>query len=117
MSSLLANLRHVLGSRDPSVEQRRVPRDLVDLDSALHAGGHSHAIRIINLSPLGLMGRSDAALHPGDRITIHLPVIDDRGAIVRWTGDGRIGVEFIEPVAPDLYARMMHIIPPRRTMW
>ncbi|MEQ6333062.1 PilZ domain-containing protein [Sphingobium sp. MK2] len=117
MSSLFANLDHVLRSRDPAVDQRRAPRDLVDLLSHVTARHRAHSVRIINLSPLGLMCRSDEALGVGERITVWLPLVQDMPADIRWVEDGRIGMEFIEPIKPRIYDALMTLIPPRQTAW
>ncbi|WP_298395973.1 PilZ domain-containing protein [Sphingobium sp.] len=116
-SSIFANLRHVLRSRDPAIDQRRAKRDLVDMVSHIMANGRSHSVRIINISMLGLMCRSDSVFMSGDRISIWLPILQDYPAEVRWTEDGRIGMEFFEPITPKIYDAMLTLIPPRRTAW
>lgn len=116
-SSVFANLGHVLGSRDPSVEQRRVRRDLVDLASHATARGQSQGIRIINISALGLMCRNEEPLMTGEHVTVWLPILKDYPAEVRWAEDGRAGMEFLEPITPELYDAMLSLIPPRRTAW
>ncbi|MFP5434812.1 MAG: PilZ domain-containing protein [Alphaproteobacteria bacterium] len=117
MSSLFAHLDHVQRSRDPAVDQRRARRDLVDLVSHVTAGDHAHSVRIINLSPLGLMCRSDERVSVGERVTVWLPLVQDMPADIRWVEDGRIGMEFIEPIKPRIYDALMALIPPRRTAW
>ena len=116
-SSVFANLGHVLRSRDPSVEQRRAQRDLVDMVSHATARGRTHGIRIINISALGLMCRTDADLLTGEHVTVWLPVLTDYAAVIRWAEDGRIGMEFAEPIKPRLYDAVTALIPPRRTAW
>ncbi|MEG8223731.1 PilZ domain-containing protein [Sphingomonas sp. HH69] len=117
MSSLFAHLDHVLRSRDPAVDQRRARRDLVDLVSHVTVGRRAHSVRIINLSPLGLMCRSDERVSVGERVTVWLPLVQDMPADIRWVEDGRIGMEFIEPIKPRIYDALMALIPPRRTAW
>ncbi|EXS68911.1 PilZ domain-containing protein [Sphingobium sp. Ant17] len=117
MSSLFTHLDHVQRSRDPAVDQRRARRDLVDLVSHVTARGSAHSVRIINLSSLGLMCRSDGGLPVGERITVWLPLVQDIAADIRWVEDGRMGVEFLEPIKPLLYDGLMGLIPPRRTAW
>ncbi|MCP1470702.1 hypothetical protein J3E64_002395 [Sphingobium sp. OAS761] len=117
MSSVFANLGHVMRSRDPSIEQRRASRDLVDMVSHATGRGHTHGVRIINISILGLMCRTDGEWLMGERATIWLPVLKDYPAMVRWVEDGRIGMEFLEPIKPRVYERMMALIPPRQTAW
>ena len=117
MPSVLANLAHVAKSRDPAVNQRRAPRVLVDMVSHVTARGRSHGVRIINISPLGLMCRTDAEILIGERVSVWLPIVKDLLAEVRWAEGGRIGVEFIEVVKPRIYDAMLALIPPRQTVW
>ncbi|MFZ2994924.1 PilZ domain-containing protein [Sphingobium sp.] len=117
MSSMLAHLNHVVQSRDPAIDLRRAKRDLVDMASQMVADGFDHPIRIINISPLGLMGRCDGAFATGDHVTVSLPMLDDYPADIRWNEDGRVGMEFLTPVEPDIYARLIALMPPRQTAW
>jgi len=117
MSSVLASLAHVAKSRDPGVNQRRAPRVLVDMVSHVIALGRTHGVRIINISPLGLMCRTDAELLVGERVSVWLPVVKNVQAEVRWAEDGRLGVEFRAPVEPRVYDAMLALIPPRQTAW
>jgi len=116
-SSVFANLGHVMRSRDPSVDQRRVARDLVDMVSHITADGRTHGVRIINISPLGLMCRTEELLTLSGRVLIWLPVLKDRRALVRWSEEGRFALEFGEPLPTAGYDAMMALIPPRRTAW
>ncbi|MET0372451.1 MAG: PilZ domain-containing protein [Sphingobium sp.] len=115
--SLFANLNHVIRSRDPAVDKRRAARDLVDMVSHVTLAGRTQGVRIINISSLGLMCRSDAVLPVGERLTIWLPVVKDLTADVRWVADGRLGMEFLTPIDPRIYDAMLALIPPRRTAW
>jgi len=117
MSSVFANLNHVMRSRDPGVDQRRAARDLVDMVSHVTARGRTHGVRIINISALGAMCRSEGELLMGERLTIWLPILKDHPAEVRWVEDGRLGVEFLQPIAPRIYDALMALVPPRRTAW
>lgn len=117
MPSTFASLAHLKQSRGPSVSQRQVQRDLVDMVSHITANGRSHGARIINISALGLMCRTDAQFDMGQRVTIWLPVVKDHMAEVRWAEDGRVGVEFIDRIEPTIYDAMLSLIPPRQTAW
>lgn len=116
-SSVFANLGHVLRSRDPAVDQRRVARDLVDMVSHVTVQGRTFGVQVINISPRGLMCRSDEPLREGDRVTIWLPVVKDYPMDIRWVADNRAGTEFLEPIDPRIYDAMLTLIPPRRTAW
>ncbi|WP_022682700.1 PilZ domain-containing protein [Sphingobium bisphenolivorans] len=117
MPSVLASLAHVAKSRDPDVNQRRAPRVLVDMVSHVVARGRSQGVRIINISSLGLMCRTDAELFIGERISVWLPIVKEVTAEVRWAEDGRVGVEFMTPIEPRMYDAMLSLIPPRQTAW
>lgn len=117
MPSVLASLAHVAKSREPSPNQRRAPRVLVDLVSHLTARGQSHGARIINISALGLMCRTEAQLAIGEQVSLWLPIIKEVPAEVRWAEDGRVGVEFRVPIEPRVYDAMLALIPPRQTAW
>lgn len=117
MSSVLASLAHVAKSRDPGVNLRRAPRVLVDLDSHVVARGSTHEIKVINISPLGLMCRTGADLLIGERVSVWLPIVKNVQAEVRWAEDGRIGVEFRQSIEPHFYNAMLPLIPPRQTAW
>ncbi|WP_041390282.1 PilZ domain-containing protein [Sphingobium chlorophenolicum] len=117
MSSMFASLAHLNRSPDPAVNQRRVQRDLVDMVSHVTAQGRSHGVRIINISALGLMCRTEAQLAIGERVTVWLPVVKEQAGEVRWAEEGRIGVEFRERIDPRTYDAMLSLIPPRQTAW
>lgn len=115
--SVFANLGHVMRSRDPSRDLRRANRDLVDMISHVTVDGRTHGVRIINISALGAMCRSDADLPVGGRVALWLPVVTDIAAEIRWASDGRMGMEFFEPIDPRIYDAMIALTPPRRTAW
>lgn len=117
MPSVLAKLAHVAKSRDAAVNQRRAPRILVDMVSHLTARGRSYGVRVINISALGLMCRTDAEVTIGERVSVWLPIVKDVQAEVRWAEDGRVGVEFREPIEQRVYDAMLALIPPRQTVW
>lgn len=117
MPSVLASLAHVAKSREPAVNQRRAPRILVDMVSHIILHGRTHGVRIINISAMGLMCRTDTPLMIGERISVWLPVLKNVQAEVRWAEDGRIGVEFRKPIDPSVYEEMLLLVPPRQTAW
>ncbi|WP_420146372.1 PilZ domain-containing protein [Sphingobium sp.] len=116
-SSVFEQLGHVIGSRDPSVEQRRVQRDLVDLATHAKVRDATLPLRVINISALGLMCRTKETLLVGEHLTVWLPIIKDYPAEIRWSQDGRAGMEFLEPITPKIYDAMLSLIPPRQTAW
>ncbi|MGV3770820.1 MAG: PilZ domain-containing protein [Sphingobium phenoxybenzoativorans] len=103
-------------AKNPS-ELRRAERELVDFGTKAALRGLMHEIRVINISALGLMARIDADVRKGDKLIIELPHVRTVDAIVRWVEDGRIGTEFVNPVAQADYALMLVSIPKRQTAW
>lgn len=116
-SSVLSNLDHLRRSRDPSIDLRRAQRELVDIVSHATARGQTLPVRIINISALGLMCRTDGELLKGERVDIWLPILKGYPAEIRWVEDGRAGMEFSEPISPTIYDAMLLLIPPRPTVW
>lgn len=79
--------------------------------------GQTQGVRIINISALGLMCRTDAELLIGERVSVWLPVVKNIAAEVRWAQDGRVGVEFLQAIEPRIYEATLALIPPRQTAW
>lgn len=85
-------------------EERGERRDEVLLRTqATGEHGQPHVITIVNLSPGGLMARSDAALESGDALSVDLPTVGRVGLEVRWSLGGRIGCRFDRPVQAERY--------------
>lgn len=83
---------------------RAEPRDEVHHRSrATLADRRTVSILIVNLSPQGLMIRSDAAVSVGEWMRITLPVLGEVQAAVRWALGGRIGCQLEKPIAPNQY--------------
>lgn len=49
---------------------------------------------IVNISASGLMARCEAPPMVGDGLRVHLPILGEVAAVVRWALGGRIGCEF-----------------------
>lgn len=96
---------------------RRSPRDLVDFVTGFTTSAGSGEIRIINISRLGLMGRTTAMLKMGDRILLTLPHVRMMEAVVRWAEDGRIGTEFLKGIPDTDYDAMLGYLPRRQQDW
>ncbi len=61
---------------------------------ATDAHGRPLVLTVVNLSPGGLMARTDAPLTTGERATVELPTLGRVGVEVRWVLGGRIGCRF-----------------------
>ena len=60
--------------------------------------GRRHVVRLVNLSPSGAMVAFHGDLAEDDAVTLHLL---DHGPVtgqVRWSRDGRLGINFSEPL-------------------
>lgn len=87
-----------------SWDERGEQRDEVLLRTrATSVEGYPHVITVVNLSPGGLMARSDAVLMAGDALSVELPTLGRIGVEVRWSLGGRIGCRFDRAVPVDRY--------------
>lgn len=62
---------------------------------------------VVNLSPHGLMVRTDAEIAGGEQLRIALPVVGTVGASVRWSLGGRIGCRLDHAIAPRDYRALL----------
>ncbi|MES2754403.1 MAG: PilZ domain-containing protein [Pseudomonadota bacterium] len=86
---------------------RREHRDEVHhRTKATGPGGAALTLLIVNISPRGLMARCDTAIAVGTQLSLtlgHAPVV----AEVRWALAGRIGCEFVAPIAANAYYALL----------
>lgn len=76
-------------------DERVADRDEVHYRArAFGPDARPHTLLVVNISPHGLMARSEAAFVQGDRLRIMLPVVGVMVAEVRWCLGGRLGVSF-----------------------
>ena len=86
------------------IDGRAEPRDEVHHRTrAVLADHRSVPVLIVNLSPLGLMIRSDATVSVGEWLRIQLPVVGEVQVAVRWALGGRIGCQLERPIAANRY--------------
>ena len=85
-------------------DERGEVRDEVLLRArATDAAGRPSVMTVVNLSPGGLMARTDASIAPGDRLTVELPQLGRIGMEVRWMLGGRVGCRFDVGVSAERY--------------
>jgi hypothetical protein len=85
-------------------EERAEPRDEVHHRSrALLADRRNVPVLIVNLSPHGLMIRSDAPVSVGEWMRVQLPVVGEMQAAVRWALGGRIGCQLERAIPASQY--------------
>lgn len=58
---------------------------------------------VVNLSPQGMMIRTDADVVVGETITVMLPVMGEVSAVIRWTLGGRIGCQMAIAIPAGRY--------------
>lgn len=93
----------VTGAQSENTGDRLVHREKVEHRTRVCiAGNRSVAFLIVNISPQGLMARCETPLAAGDQLRIQLPLLGETGAEVRWVLGGRVGCQFLQPIAaPD----------------
>ncbi|MCP3733754.1 PilZ domain-containing protein [Sphingomonas sp. RP10(2022)] len=83
---------------------RAEPRDEVHHRCrAMLADRRSVPVLVVNLSPQGLMIRSDAPVSVGEWLRITLPVMGEVQAAVRWALGGRIGCQLERAIPGGQY--------------
>lgn len=83
----------------PGPNQRRVPRQDVEVSATLRASGN-HGIDIVirNISTLGFMAEATGELEAESRIRVRLPSLGTVLARVVWVKDGKVGCEFTNEI-------------------
>ena len=101
-----------------TIESRRAPRDIVSFRAPLDGpAGIRTSVLMVDISPFGFMSRSQAPLTPGDVVAVKLPVVGNRAAKIVWSLGGRVGGEFLDPIASDIYAMMLKRAPNDKPAW
>ena len=91
-STFGVGIRRLLDERG----EERMP--LGSQTAMLEHQGRRHVVRLVNLSPSGAMVAFHGVLADGEQATLHLL---DHGPVtgqVRWSRDGRLGINFSEPL-------------------
>jgi hypothetical protein len=80
-------------------DERSEEREEAESQTAvLEHRGRKHVVRLVNLSPGGAMVIFAGLPHIGEEVRLHLLGRSQVTAHVRWVRDGRIGVNFAEPL-------------------
>lgn len=75
----------------------RAPRLQLDCEGEMAVDNRRHPVFIQDISQRGVKLRT-SLVHAGEEVMIHLPGMEPRKALVRWTQDGRAGLSFIRPL-------------------
>ena len=66
---------------------------------------------VVNISPGGLMARSDEPHEPEATIRVTLPMLGQVAGRVRWSLGGRIGCQFDRPIGAGDYRALLAVLP------
>lgn len=92
-------------------DTRGEPRDeVMHRTRAIDADGQSIKLVLVNMSANGLMARCEGNPEAGDRLQIHLPILGNAGAVVRWSLGGRIGCELDRTIPLAEYYGMLSVM-------
>lgn len=62
---------------------------------------------LVNLSPYGFLIRTALTVIDGCQISIELPIVGDIRARSVWSMEDQIGGEFLSPIDPRFYGRVL----------
>lgn len=80
------------------IDERSVDRDEVHFRARIFgADAEGSSLLVVNMSPHGLMARTDRDHAEGDRVRLILPQVGVVAGDIRWALGGRIGVRFDTP--------------------
>ena len=82
----------------------RAPRLQIDCEGEAVVGDSRWTIHVHDISQRGIKTELPAA-RPGDEVTVSLPGMEPRKAIVRWAQAGTVGLNFVRPIAFEELAR------------
>lgn len=82
----------------------RAPRLQIDCEGEAVIGDARWTIRVQDISQRGIKTTLPSA-RPGDEVTIMLPGMEPRKAIVRWAQSDQVGLNFVRPIAFEELAR------------
>lgn len=71
------------------------------------ADGAPCKLVVVNVSPNGMMARTERDFAVGDKVTLDLPLAGTFVAEVRWSLGGRIGCQFEREVPRAFYSAML----------
>ena len=81
--------------------RRRAPRQPIAVETTVRELGAPGAdARVLNISAHGFMAESATDFPPGTRVWLLLPGQPRANALVKWSGRGRFGAEFLEVIDP-----------------
>ena len=92
-------------------DSRGEPRDeVMHRTRATDSDGQSIKLVLVNMSASGLMARCEGDPKAGERLRVHLPILGEVDAIVRWSLGGRIGCELERTIPLADYYGMLTVM-------
>ncbi len=100
----LENSLQNMGSHYIDTRINRAPRLQIDCAGQAQIDGHTVDIRLKDISQRGLKAIIPT-IRPGDEVTLLLPGMEPRKAVVRWLQHDLAGLSFVRPIAFETLAR------------
>ena len=92
-------------------DSRGEPRDeVMHRTRATDSDGRSIKLVLVNMSANGLMARCEGDPKAGERLRVHLPILGEVDAVVRWSLGGRIGCELERTIPLADYYGMLTVM-------
>jgi hypothetical protein len=88
-----------LGSKIVEGRVNRAPRLAMTCEAELKRGDHLSSLALQDISQRGLKASTSSSVRVGDEVQVCLPDLEPRKAIVRWSKDGAIGLNFVRSLA------------------
>ncbi|HEV2567550.1 PilZ domain-containing protein [Sphingomonas sp.] len=88
-------------------DRREEPREEIYHRARAVIGGTLVPLQLVNISASGFMARTEAAVEPGAKLKIRLPVVGECDAEVRWALAGRIGCQFARSIDLPRYLELL----------
>jgi hypothetical protein len=99
---------NALAGQLSAIDRRGADRENLALWSRIRMPSQpDYALRICNVTPLGVMAMTPCPAHDGDTVQIELPAIGWHEARIIWVLGDRIGAEFVRPVDRDQFQRFI----------
>ena len=90
-----------------SARERRSARTKVHLEAGYRDGQARGSVDVVDLSPSGVKIESHLNLHPNSLIWLKLPGLESWQARVAWVDRHEAGCEFVRPLHPAVYDRVV----------
>jgi hypothetical protein len=90
-----------------SAKERKSNRTRVAMPAGYREGHNRGNVEVIDLSPTGLKIESHLTLHPDTYIWLKLPGLEAWQARIAWVNGYEAGCEFIRPLHPAVFDRVV----------